>query len=134
MSKLKNVGFNLSDEKKTRDASTYKVNSEKKQLATTPDVKVIDKNTYKRLKNKAKVITAEDRRLAAEKLIAEREKLENESAERKKRLQNYDNLRTKGKKLAEVFILNFLCSYMLDFIYKKHLKCIEIDNFFLKTS
>ncbi|XP_050528845.1 cilia- and flagella-associated protein 45 isoform X2 [Daktulosphaira vitifoliae] len=109
MTSMNNVDFNFSNEKitsktnkKIRDANLCKLDSENKPFTIPPDLKFIDKNTYKRLKNKAKVITGEDRQMAVEQLISEREKLETESAARKKRLQNYDNLRTKGKKLAEL--------------------------------
>jgi len=63
---------------------------------------VIDSSTFKRLKSKAVVVTAEDRRKIAEDLMAERETLENNSAARKQKLQSYDVLRTKGKQLAQV--------------------------------
>lgn len=67
-----------------------------------PGGRVIDKSTFKRLKSKAVVVTAEDRRKIAEDLMAARERLENESAARKQKLRSYDTLRTKGKRLAQV--------------------------------
>lgn len=67
-----------------------------------PDRRVIDRSTFKRLKSKAVVVTAEDRRKVIEDLMADREKLKNESTTRKKKLQSYDTLRTKGKQLAQV--------------------------------
>lgn len=74
----------------------------KQQFMAISDHRVIDRNTFKRLKNKAVVVTAEDRRRIAEDLMADRERLENESAARKQKLQSYDVLRTKGKQLAQV--------------------------------
>lgn len=67
-----------------------------------PDRRVIDRSTFTRLKNKAVVVTTEDRRKIAEGLMADRERLENESLARKQKLQSYDILRTKGKRLAQV--------------------------------
>lgn len=69
------------------------------------DRRVIDANTLGRLKSKAVVVTAEDRRVMAERLMADRERLENESAARKQRLRDYDaTMRAKGKKLEQVSI------------------------------
>lgn len=68
----------------------------------TRDRRVIDDRTFGRLKSKAVVVTAEDRRKTAEDLMADRERLERESLARKQKLQSYDALRTKGKRLAQV--------------------------------
>lgn len=75
---------------------------EKQKFISIPDRRVIDRSTFARLKNKAIVVTTEDRRKIAEGLMADREKLENESLARKQKLQSYDILRTKGKQLAQV--------------------------------
>lgn len=72
------------------------------KMGQQPDRRVIDRNTFRRLKSKAVVVTAEDRRKIVENLMADREKLENESAARKQKLQSYDVMRTKGKQLAQV--------------------------------
>ncbi|XP_050431106.1 cilia- and flagella-associated protein 45-like [Adelges cooleyi] len=85
-----------------RHALICKLDRQNKPLATPPDLRVIDRVTFGRLKNKSVVVTAEERRMLAERLIAERERLENESAARKKQLLSYDNLRAKGKKLAQL--------------------------------
>jgi len=79
-------------------------NMGKQQFKSIPDHRVIDRSTFKRLKNKAVVVTAEDRRKKAEDLMADRERLESESAARKQKLQSYDVLRTKGKQLTQVSI------------------------------
>jgi len=71
-------------------------------FVSVPDRRVIDRNTFKRLKSKAVVVTAEDRRKVAENMMADRETLENQSAARKQKLQSYDILRTKGKQLTQV--------------------------------
>jgi len=76
----------------------------KQQFMSIPDRRVIDRSTFKRLKNKAVVVTAEDRRKKVEDLMADRERLESESAARKQKLQSYDVLRTKGKQLAQVSV------------------------------
>lgn len=76
----------------------------KQQFMSVPDRRVIDRSTFKRLKNKAVVVTAEDRRKKVEDLMADRERLESESAARKQKLQSYDVLRTKGKQLAQVSV------------------------------
>lgn len=74
----------------------------KQLFMSVPDRRVIDRSTFKRLKSKAVVVTAADRRKIAEDLMADRERLENESAVRKQKLQSYDVLRTKCKQLAQV--------------------------------
>lgn len=67
------------------------------------DRRVIDANILDRLKSKAVVVTAEDRRMMAERLMADRERLENESAARKQKLRDYDaTMKAKGKKLSQV--------------------------------
>lgn len=69
------------------------------------DRRVIDANTLDRLKSKAVVVTAEDRRMMAERLMADRERLENESAARKQKLRDYDaTMKAKGKKLLQVSV------------------------------
>lgn len=86
-----------------QDSQIYKLEKMgKQQFMSIPDHRVIDRTTFKRLKNKAVVVTAEDRRKKVEHLMADRERLENESAARKQKLQSYDVLRTKGKQLAQV--------------------------------
>lgn len=75
---------------------------ESQTCKAVPDRRVIDRSTFRRLRSKAVVVTAEDRRKIAEDLMADRERLENESAARKQKLQSYDALRTKGKQLAQV--------------------------------
>lgn len=87
-----------------RESQTSKSDKTSRQLQSTsvPDRRVIDKSTFKRLKCKAVVVTAQDRRKIAEDLMNDRERLENESAARKRYLQSYDVLRTKGKQLARV--------------------------------
>lgn len=90
---------NIGGSDNRRESQTCKAG--KSQLAI-PDRRVIDKSTFRRLRNKAVVVTAEDRRKIAENLMADRERLENESAARKQKLQSYDALRTKGKQLAQV--------------------------------
>jgi len=86
-----------------QDSQIYKLEKMgKQQFMSIPDRRVIDRTTFKRLKNKAVVVTAEDRRKKVEDLMADRERLENESAARKQKLQSYDVLRTKGKQLAQV--------------------------------
>uniref|UniRef100_A0A2S2RAJ9 Cilia- and flagella-associated protein 45 n=1 Tax=Sipha flava TaxID=143950 RepID=A0A2S2RAJ9_9HEMI len=77
-------------------------NMGKQKFTSIPDRRVIDRSTFARLKNKAVVVTKEDRRKIAEGLMADRERLENESLVRKQKLQSYDLLRTKGKRLAQL--------------------------------
>lgn len=74
----------------------------KQSFVSAPDRRVIDRSTFKRLRDKAVIVTAADRRKMAEDLMADRERLENESAARKRNLQSYDVMRTKCKKLAQV--------------------------------
>jgi hypothetical protein len=80
-------------------------NMGKQKFTSIPDRRVIDRSTFARLKNKAVVVTKEDRRKIAEGLMADRERLENESLVRKQKLQSYDLLRIKGKRLAQVSIV-----------------------------
>lgn len=85
------------------ESETYEFDKPgKQQFMAKPDRRVIDRSTFKRLRNKAVVVTAEDRRKIAEDLMADRERLENESAARKQKLQSYDVLRNKGKQLSQV--------------------------------
>lgn len=77
-------------------------NMGKQKRMSIPDRRVIDRSTFARLKDKAIVVTKEDRRKIAEGLMADRERLENESLVRKQKLQSYDLLRNKGKRLAQV--------------------------------
>jgi len=99
----KNLEAQFDNDDKLQGSQMCKLNKMgKQQFMSIPDRRVIDKITFKRLKNKAVVVTAEDRRKKAEDLMADRERLENESAARKQKLQSYDVLRTKGKKLAQV--------------------------------
>jgi len=94
---------NNTDHLERQDSHIYKLEKMgKQQFMSIPDHRVIDRTTFKRLKNKAVVVTAEDRRKKVEDLMADRERLENESAARKQKLQSYDILRTKGKQLAQV--------------------------------
>lgn len=99
----KNLDAQFDNDDKLQGSQMCKLNKMgKQQFMSIPDRRVIDKSTFKRLKNKAVVITAEDRRKKAEDLMADRERLESESAARKQKLQSYDVLRTKGKQLAQV--------------------------------
>jgi len=99
----KNLEAQLYNDDKLQGSQICKLNKMgKQQFMSIPDRRVIDKSTFKRLKNKAVVVTAEDRRKKAEDLMADRERLESESAARKQKLQSYDVLRTKGKQLAQV--------------------------------
>jgi len=94
---------NDTDRLDRQDSQIYRLEKMgKQQFMSIPDHRVIDRTTFKRLKNKAVVVTAEDRRKKVEDLMADREKLESESAARKQKLQSYDILRTKGKQLAKV--------------------------------
>lgn len=81
------------------------------------DRRVIDRITFKRLKSKAVVVTTEDRRKIVENLMADRERLENESAARKQKLQSYDVMRTKGKQLAQVSTIMHINNNMKYIIY-----------------
>lgn len=94
--------INRSDHKRESQSSKSDQTTKQMHLVSILDRRVIDKSTLKQLKCKAIVVTAEDRRKLAEDLMNDREKLENESAARKKYLQSYDVLRTKGKQLARV--------------------------------
>jgi hypothetical protein len=99
----KNLEAQFDNDYRLQDSQTFKLEKMgKQQFMSIPDRRVIDRSTFKRLKNKAVVVTAEDRRKKAEDLMADRERLESESAARKKKLQSYDVLRTKGKQLAQV--------------------------------
>ncbi|CAH1737569.1 cilia- and flagella-associated protein 45-like [Aphis gossypii] len=99
----KNLEAQFYDDDKLQGSQIFKLNKMgKQQFMSIPDRRVIDKSTFKRLKNKAVVVTAEDRRKKAEDLMADRERLESESAARKQKLQSYDVLRTKGKQLAQL--------------------------------
>lgn len=81
--------------------------------------RVLDRNTYALLKNKAAVVTADERRVAAELHASNEERLKTESENRRAELQKYDTIyRTKGPKLAQVseMINNFtnidwVCTY-----------------------
>jgi len=96
---------NETDRLDRRDSQICKLDKMgKQQFMSIPDRRVIDRSTFKRLKNKAVVVTAEDRRKKVEDLMADRERLESESAARKQKLQSYDVLRTKGKQLAQVSV------------------------------
>lgn len=90
------------------------------KMELQPDRRVIDRSTFKRLKNKAVVVTTEDRRKIVENLMADRERLENESAARKQKLQSYDVMRTKGKQLAQVSVITqltiIICSIQLTYV------------------
>lgn len=112
----------ISDKNLRAQLSAYGVDSDGQDLQTcksecnigekvaksksVPDRRVIDRSTLKRLKSKAVVVTAKDRRKMAEDLMADRERLENESAARKQKLQSYDVMRAKGKRLAQVGVTN----------------------------
>lgn len=91
------------------------------------DRRVIDRNTLKRLKNKAIVVTAEDRRKIVEDMMTDRERLENESTARKKKLQSYDILRTKGKQLAQVSGI-FLLIICRESAFSKSHHIVEINK------
>lgn len=97
---------NDTDCRDRQDSQIYKLDKMgKPQLMSISDRRVIDKSTFKRLKSKAVVVTAEDRRKIVEELMADRERLETESTARKQKLQSYDVLRTKGKQLAQVSVI-----------------------------
>lgn len=101
-------------DKKSRPQTINNLNQEKKEIEfcdpskTTgknlaiPGKRVLDRNTFKRLKDKAVVVTAEERREAIQLQIANKERIKKEYEARIKELQNYDLLRTKGPKLAQV--------------------------------
>jgi len=100
-----------------RDSQMCKLDKmRKQQFMSIPDRRVIDRSTFKRLKNKAVVVTAEDRRKKVEDLMADRERLESESAARKQKLQSYDVLRTKGKQLAQVSVIYVIRTHTLYYI------------------
>lgn len=65
--------------------------------------RVLNRNTYTRLKNEAIVVTADERRVAAKLHASNKKQLKTESENRKAELQKYDTIyRTKGPKLAQV--------------------------------
>lgn len=68
--------------------------------------KVLDRNTFTRLKNEAVVISDKERRAAADLRLLNEERLKNESVIRKTELQKYDSVyTTKGPKLAQVITI-----------------------------
>lgn len=73
-----------------------------KSIQSLPGKRVLDKNTYGRLKNAAVVVTAEERRMAIQQHIANEERLKAESEARKEQLQKFNMFKTKGPKLAQV--------------------------------
>lgn len=94
-----------------------------------PDRRVIDRSTFGKLKSKAVVVTAEDRRKMAEDLMADRERLENESSARKQKLQSYDALRTKGKRLAQVYMKeNKISMFLKIIIFIKLFSTFKMNN------
>jgi len=105
---------------------------EKPHFMAIPDRRVIDRSTFKRLKNKAVVVTAEDRRKKVEGLMADRERLESESTARKQKLQSYDVLRTKGKQLAQVSV-TYIIHILYTYTYETLLIIILINMVFKQT-
>lgn len=73
-----------------------------KSIQSLPGKRVLDKNTYSRLKNAAVVVTAKERRMAIEQHITNEERLKAESEARKEQLQKLNMFHTKGPKLAQV--------------------------------
>lgn len=73
-----------------------------KSIQSLPGKRILDKNTYGRLKNAAVVVTAEERRKAIQQHIANEERLKAESEARKEHLQKFNMFKTKGPKLAKV--------------------------------
>ncbi|XP_003243991.1 cilia- and flagella-associated protein 45-like [Acyrthosiphon pisum] len=73
-----------------------------KSIQSLPGKRVLDKNTYGRLKNAAVVVTAEERRMANQQRIANEERLKAESEARKEYLQKFNMFKTKGPKLAQL--------------------------------
>lgn len=85
-----------------RQDPLLKMDKTRGKRKSVPDRRIIGSNALNRLKSKAIVVTAEDRRTMVEGLMAERERLENESVARKQKLQSYDVIRAKGKRLTQV--------------------------------
>ncbi|KAL5237785.1 hypothetical protein ACI65C_005195 [Semiaphis heraclei] len=73
-----------------------------KSIQSLPGKRVLDKNTYSRLKNAAVVVTAKERRMAIEQHITNEERLKAESEARKEQLQKLNMFHTKGPKLAQL--------------------------------
>jgi len=73
-----------------------------KSIQSLPGKRVLDKNTYSRLKNAAVVVTAKERQMAIQQHIANEERLKAESEARKEHLQKFNMFKTKGPKLAQV--------------------------------
>jgi len=74
-----------------------------KSIQSLPGKRVLDKNTYERLKNASVVVTAKERQMAIQQHIANEERLKAESEARKEQLQKFNMLtKTKGPKLAKV--------------------------------
>jgi hypothetical protein len=74
-----------------------------KSIQSLPGKRVLDKNTYGRLKNASVVVTAEERQMAIQQHKANEERLKAESEARKEQLQKFNMLtKTKGPKLTQV--------------------------------
>ncbi|KAE9525211.1 hypothetical protein AGLY_014396 [Aphis glycines] len=74
-----------------------------KSIQSLPGKRVLDKNTYERLKNASVVVTAKEKQMAIQQHIANEERLKAESEARKEHLQKFNMLtKTKGPKLAKL--------------------------------
>lgn len=73
-----------------------------KPFPTIHGRRILDRNTYRRLKNEATVVTAEDRCMAHKLNVLDRERLQDEKEARRTELQKYGIFHTKGAKLDTV--------------------------------
>jgi len=73
-----------------------------KSIQSLPGKRILDRNTYSRLKNAAVVVTEKERQMAIQQRIANEERLKAESEARKEQLQKFNMFKTKGPKLAQV--------------------------------
>lgn len=101
---VKSVPSDTNREK--REARMCKLDKSGVPMPSLSRKKVLDRNTYARLKNEAVVVSAEERRIAAEIRMLDEERLKNERETRITEQRRYDSTyTTKGPKLAQVDIL-----------------------------
>jgi len=102
----KGLPSDLDQEKK--EARMCKLDKLGEPMPSLSHKKVLDRNTFTRLKNEAVVVSDEERRAAANLRLLNEERLKNESVIRKAELQKYDSVyTTKGPKLAQVITVIF---------------------------
>jgi len=94
-----------------------------KSIQSLPGKRVLDKNTYGRLKNGAVVVTAKERQMAIQKHIANEERLKAESKARKEQLQKFNMFKTKGPKLA--MVSNIFHTFFTVWEYYNHLNFLN---------